>query len=211
MIEGRDKKGRFVIKFPLDKNELKKLYFKDWMSSEKIGKLLGMSGSTMRWWLRRYKIRRRKHSEWVKGERHPFYGKHHTFGAKRKISLANNGKHLSPRTEFKKGSIPWNKGKKITPHRHYWFKLGPLNPYWKGGRSSFRGSGWNKIREQVWKRDNYRCKICGAEENGEHHIAHHIVPYSQTKDNLLDNLITLCRPCHQKVERGVTQLEGLMV
>lgn len=38
----------------------------------------------------------------------------HTEEHRRKISLANigknSGKHLSPKTEFKKGSIPWNKG-----------------------------------------------------------------------------------------------------
>jgi len=77
---------------------------------------------------------RRKLSKSHKGQISWIKGKHHTKESKRKISEANKGnnfwlgrshseeskklmseshkgKHLSPKTEFKKGLIPWNKGK----------------------------------------------------------------------------------------------------
>ena len=38
-----------------------------------------------------------------------FHG-HHTEKTKELCRLANLGKHSSPATEFKKGSVPWNKG-----------------------------------------------------------------------------------------------------
>ena len=53
---------------------------------------------------------KRKISEANKGNT-TWLGKHHTEESKRKMSLAHKGKHSSPKTEFKKGMIPWNKGK----------------------------------------------------------------------------------------------------
>lgn len=47
-----------------------------------------------------------------RGERNGFYGKHHTEESKEKNRLAHLGKHFSPATEFKKGIVPWIKGKK---------------------------------------------------------------------------------------------------
>ena len=46
------------------------------------------------------------------GEKNPFFGKHHTKEAKIKMKERAKGKHRSLATEFKKGNIPWNKGKK---------------------------------------------------------------------------------------------------
>ena len=78
---------------------------------------------------------KRKLSESHKGQTSQIKGKHHTEESKRKISEANKGniswlgkhhseeskkrmsdlkkgKHLSSKTEFKKGLIPWNNGTK---------------------------------------------------------------------------------------------------
>ena len=45
------------------------------------------------------------------GEKNSFYGKTHSEESKKKMSLAHKGRRHSMKTEFKKGMIPWNKGK----------------------------------------------------------------------------------------------------
>lgn len=56
-----------------------------------------------------------------------------------------------------------------------------------------------KIRLQVFKRDNYACKICGKNPaNNLGVILHldHIKPFSKGGDNSLENLRTLCSKCN---------------
>lgn len=72
-----------------------------------------------------------------------------------------------------------------------------LNPNWKGGKITYRGRGWHGTRTEAIRRDNGRCRSCGATECLQ---VHHITPYRETKDNNLDNLVTLCASCHMKVE-----------
>lgn len=44
---------------------------------------------------------------------HPMLGKHHKEESIEKMSESHKGRHLSPNTEFKKGNISWNEGKKL--------------------------------------------------------------------------------------------------
>lgn len=67
---------------------------------------------------------------------------------------------------------------------------------WKGGISFIRGIEWENITPTVRKRDKFTCQYCG--KNG--HIVHHIIPYRISRNNSLDNLITLCSKCHGIVE-----------
>jgi len=64
------------------------------------------------------------------------------------------------------------------------------------------GAAYFRIRELVKIRDGYRCRICGSKSNLE---VHHIIPvkYFHNKElaHLPENLITLCRSCHTRVER----------
>lgn len=54
------------------------------------------------------------------------------------------------------------------------------------------------VRKAVILRDGCRCKECG--KSGSVLEVHHIKPRRLNGSNTLDNLITLCRECHQKTE-----------
>jgi len=79
---------------------------------------------------------------------------------------------------------------------------------WKGGvRSHWRGENWQEIREKALERDDYICQDCGLtnQESLEKYDTtlqvHHIIPYSETQNNSLDNLVSLCVSCHMRRER----------
>jgi len=75
------------------------------------------------------------------------------------------------------------------------------------------GSEWNRIREKVRARDSYRCQVCGAEEIGRQHDVHHKIPFrsfsSAEEANKLENLATVCKTCHHKVEQNIRIRSGL--
>lgn len=85
------------------------------------------------------------YGDYIRGNKHPLWGKHHSEGTKLKISITNSGKRRSPNTEFKKGG----KG-----------KTGKSNGMY--GKSAPRGSGWGKgsyyqspLQGKVWLRSSY--------------------------------------------------------
>lgn len=51
----------------------------------------------------------------------------------------------------------------------------------------------SKLRWQVFQRDNYACRECGAKEDL---TADHIVAEINGGETVLENLQTLCRPCN---------------
>lgn len=92
------------------------------------------------------------------------------------------------------------------------------------------GPDWKSIREQVRKRDEYKCQVCGTPEGPStadldvsylsprlrakrQHEVHHKVPFraftSREEANRLENLITLCPSCHKQVEANVRMRSGL--
>jgi DEAD/DEAH box helicase domain-containing protein len=75
------------------------------------------------------------------------------------------------------------------------------------------GPGWPSLREQVRKRDQYICQVCGQTEAGRGHDVHHIIPFrsfaTSNEANQLSNLITLCPSCHRKAETAVRMRSSL--
>jgi hypothetical protein len=55
----------------------------------------------------------------------------------------------------------------------------------------------DKLREEVFARDKYRCRWCGATNRGVD--IHHVKYRRGTAYDVLDNLITLCRAHHSFV------------
>jgi len=104
----------------------------------------------------------------------PFYGKQHTEEFKLKQKLRN---------------------------------VGHNNPNWKGGRIAVNkgnyGPEWSYVRVLCLKRDNFECQICSSKKNV---AVHHLIPFRvfgkqyHIQANRLENLLTVCRICHNKIE-----------
>src|SRR5512138_1733102 len=75
------------------------------------------------------------------------------------------------------------------------------------------GPDWPRLRLAVRTRDGFRCRVCGAPENGREHDVHHKTPFrtftSIAEANRLDNLVTLCPTCHRSAEQNVRIRSGL--
>ena len=84
---------------------------------------------------------------------------------------------------------------------------GSNNPTWSGG-TSFESYGieFNKpLKEKVRYRDNYTCQICSKTENKlERILSIHHIDYNK-KNNLEENLISLCIICHPKTNKNREQ------
>lgn len=74
---------------------------------------------------------------------------------------------------------------------------------WSGGKKNYYGENWRDMRRKCRERDNYICQDCGVEEHdyGMELSVHHLIPFTifdnYKEANKLDNLISLCEPCHR--------------
>ncbi|MCK5624967.1 HNH endonuclease [Candidatus Pacearchaeota archaeon] len=104
----------------------------------------------------------------------------------RKGKCTNTG-----RTQFKKGIKPWNyiDGKSKERYKDF--------------------NKWKEIAKKCYKRDNYTCQLC--EKKGGILNAHHKIPYSISKNNNLNNLITLCVSCHAKVHHNFKEINKIRI
>ncbi len=83
------------------------------------------------------------------------------------------------------------------------------------------GPNWEEVRQQVRARDGRRCTKCGRPEaEGREHDVHHVIPFRifgyvpglndfYVQANRLDNLVLVCRTCHQRLEASVRTRGGL--
>ena len=86
------------------------------------------------------------------------------------------------------------------------------------------GPNWQKQRNAVRARDQFKCAVCGRPETpGRQHDVHHKIPFRKFAympgenenyllANQLDNLMTVCPDCHARVEtadRDGSALDGL--
>ncbi len=141
---------------------------------------------------------------------------------KRKIGLANKGKEVSKevrklRSEILKGKLGRNKGKhwkvKDTSKMHHtsWnkglkgFLAGEGHYNWIKDRSKLakhqerNDMAYKEWRLQVYKRDNFKCRIENQDCSGRI-IAHHILPWSDFPELRynINNGITLCQAHHPR-------------
>ena len=86
------------------------------------------------------------------------------------------------------------------------------------------GPNWEEQRQAVRARDRYRCTQCSTPEpRGKEHDVHHLTPFrafgfipgindNYRLANRLENLVLVCRSCHQRIEtagRLRTGMDGL--
>lgn len=87
---------------------------------------------------------------------------------------------------------------------------GELHHRWEGGNDPYYGANWHDRRRAALERDDYRCQRCDISNKTSKQRysmaldVHHIVPLREFDDpesaNDLDNLVALCRACHNAVE-----------
>jgi 5-methylcytosine-specific restriction endonuclease McrA len=73
---------------------------------------------------------------------------------------------------------------------------------------SRRGKTWERARAQAYARDKGRCVVCGASEGP---TVHHIRPRIIGGEHRPENLVTLCRACHDGVESVAHRATGLLL
>ena len=105
------------------------------------------------------------------------------------ISCARCGR-IHPRGQCPKAPEPKT--------RHY-------NPDARTDAQRFRSTkAWQLKAEEIKYRDKHLCRLClfNGTINYKELSVHHITPIVEAKDKRLDNdnLITLCKDCHGKVE-----------
>lgn len=153
------------------------------------------------------KDHKRRISESLKGKKKPPWSDER----REKQSLALVGKRISPNTEFKKGQVSPNKGKRC-PWAKFPRLKGEKNHNWKGGiapeRVKIRNSIISRLwREEVFFRDNWTCQKCRIRSgNGKaiYLVAHHIQNFAEYPEIRfsVENGITLCKDCHKEIHKN---------
>lgn len=77
---------------------------------------------------------------------------------------------------------------------------------------------WENLRQDVLARDGYECRFCGmtdtqhSEVNGAGLDVHHIIPREDGGKDEVDNLVALCKSCHNTMEtlhgKAMTELQS---
>ena len=83
------------------------------------------------------------------------------------------------------------------------------NPDIKGKDYQFgEAYGFENIKSYVLFRDNYTCQHCkGKSKDSKLHV-HHIIFRSQAGSDNVDNLICLCKTCHDKLHKNEIKLNA---
>lgn len=216
-------------KIEIDKEELENLYTEKKLPARKCAEILECSDGTILNRLHELKIIVRDLSVSHKGNHYPKISKackgrvsgnkgkkglfKHTKEWKKQMSKFLTELYASDsqpfKMGFKKGHIPWNKNTKglVKPNSGCFkkgvsYNKGEKNGMWKGGISDkyklhLSQRKWIKLTTKIRKGDNYICQQCGCSPASQ---VHHIIPWRLTHNDNPNNLITLCRNCHSRVD-----------
>jgi 5-methylcytosine-specific restriction endonuclease McrA len=97
----------------------------------------------------------------------------------------------------------------------YNIRLNPrffANPNRTTRKTPYEKPGYLKRAGKVRKRDGYRCVKCGKQfikGDGKLEV-HHKVPIRKGGTDDMDNLESLCRPCHRRIDIAMRKTDGLI-
>ena len=130
-----------------------------------------------------------------KGEGNPFYGKKHSDTTKEKMSVSAIEKFKRMTTKEKYDYFSFIRGKLGIESHHYVEDRSQLKRHNRRNDSMY--ADW---RLNVYRRDNYKCKINNKECNGRIE-AHHILCWRDYPElrYIINNGITLCQTHHPRV------------
>ena len=200
-----------------DAEWLRERYASESMSCLEIADLLGCSKTCVENWVHKHGIEMRPGPR--KGEDSPNYGT--------EIPLLQDGDKLRELYWDKRLSTTEIAARAGTTAAtvHRWLVRneietrsaseavlsGPDHPNWKGGGSCYYGPHWHRKRRAAIDRDGGACVRCGVNQSqhkqrrGESLHVHHLRPFRTFDDheeaNQLDNLVTVCRQCHNALEK----------
>jgi predicted HNH restriction endonuclease len=142
-------------------------------------------------------------------------GKHWTSEQKQNLSKAHKG-YIMPETQKEKirnsCSVTWNlpqykemnrriQRKRIEDGTHNLLEIIKLRQENARIRDyDLKKSEWKQLSKKIMLRDSYVCQSCGQSFPAGGLNVHHLLPYSMSKDNSEQNLITLCVSCHASIE-----------
>lgn len=119
--------------------------------------------------------------------------------------MTNEGKYAVNTYHRRFGS--WDNGLVEAGFDSWEYPTGEDHPTWEGGSDRYYGSSWCSKRREAIKRDEFKCRLCSCGEDERLIDVHHITPVrywdidsEHRKMNSLNNLISLCRTCHNKFE-----------
>lgn len=77
----------------------------------------------------------------------------------------------------------------------------------KGGYYPYYGSNWPSQAKSARERDGHTCQICGLHQYTPRLDVHHRRPRREFGENYeamnaLENLVSVCKACHTRLERG---------
>jgi hypothetical protein len=177
----------------LNKEWLMQKYVDEGLSTYQIAEIVNRNPKSIYTKLKDFGIPTRSRAEtiqqnawWNIGKEHWNKGKKRPQKTKEAISKSRTGKKY-PNLAGKNNGMYGRTGKE--------------NPNWKGGVTPERqklyvSEKWKEIIKTIFRRDNYRCAVCGGTSRNLH--AHHIKTWADYPENRLDidNLITVCKKCH---------------
>jgi 5-methylcytosine-specific restriction endonuclease McrA len=195
-----------------DRSLLRQKYIEESLTTHEIGEVVGLSHSVVRRALRAHKIEVRSMSDGAIAAMEDSYDDLHDEEWLREqyVDLGKSGHQISREVGCCNHTVYRWLDKHDIETRNTGQPSGDDHPDYSGGPFPY-GKGWTaKKRREVRSRDGDKCVRCGMsreEHQNEYdqnlHV-HHVTPARQFDDaekrNAMDNLITLCKTCHDTVE-----------